>query len=184
MGSAVILQFSCSLVGLPLLVPHRSPCSFVRKLYKGDSGAITVYQFIVLPPPPLLDLLCASELLRSPLVTATVDARKKPCPQEPDGKKKITNASTSWVPSEFGQTDLTKAQKDGFIARGDQVIFPSSERIPKPPSGYWVMFLAFLLRGPSLPAHEFLYGLLFVYGVLLHQLTPNSILHIACLMAS
>jgi hypothetical protein len=32
----------------------------------------------------------------------------------------------------------------------------------------------------SLPAHEFLRGLLFVYGVQLHQLTPNSILHIVC----
>jgi hypothetical protein len=42
------------------------------------------------------------------------------------------------------------------------------------------MFLAFLLRGLSLPAHEFLCELLFVYGVQLHQLTPNSILHIAC----
>jgi hypothetical protein len=42
------------------------------------------------------------------------------------------------------------------------------------------MFLTFLLRGFSLPAHEFLHGLLFVYGVQLHQLTPNSILHIAC----
>jgi hypothetical protein len=42
------------------------------------------------------------------------------------------------------------------------------------------MFLAFLLRGLSFPAHEFLRGLLFVYGVQLHQLTPNSILHIAC----
>jgi hypothetical protein len=58
--------------------------------------------------------------------------------------------------------------------------FPSTERIPKPPSDYRVMFLAFLLRGLSFPAHEFLYGLLFVYGVELHQLTPNSILHIAC----
>jgi hypothetical protein len=96
------------------------------------------------------------------------------------GKKKCTNASTSWVPSKFGQTDLTKAQKDGFIAKGDPVIFPSTERIPKPPSGYRVIFLAFLLRGLSLPAHEFLRGLLFVYGVQLHQLTPNSILHIAC----
>jgi hypothetical protein len=95
-------------------------------------------------------------------------------------KNQITNASTSWVPSEFGQTDLTKAQKDGFIARGDQVIFPSSERIPKPPSGYPVTFLAFHLRGLSLPAHEFLRWLLFVYGVQLHQLTPNSILHIPC----
>jgi hypothetical protein len=42
------------------------------------------------------------------------------------------------------------------------------------------MFLAFLLRGLSFPTHEFLRGLLFVYGVQLHQLTPNSILHIAC----
>jgi hypothetical protein len=42
------------------------------------------------------------------------------------------------------------------------------------------MFLAFLLRGLSFPPHEFLRGLLFVYGVQLHQLTPNSILHIAC----
>jgi hypothetical protein len=95
------------------------------------------------------------------------------------GKKKITNSSTGWVPSEFSQTDLTKAQKDGLII-GDQVVFPSTERIPKPPRGYRVMFLAFLLRGLSFPAHEFLRGLLFVYGVQLHQLTPNSILHIAC----
>jgi hypothetical protein len=42
------------------------------------------------------------------------------------------------------------------------------------------MFLSFILCGLSLPAHEFLRGLLFVYGVQLHQLTPNSILHIAC----
>jgi hypothetical protein len=42
------------------------------------------------------------------------------------------------------------------------------------------MFLAFLLHGLSLPAHEFLRGLLFVYGMQLHQLTPNPILHIAC----
>jgi hypothetical protein len=95
------------------------------------------------------------------------------------GKKKITNSSTDWVPSEFSQTDLTKAQKDGLIA-GDQVVFPSTERIPKPLSGYRVMFLAFLLRGLSFPAHKFLRGLLFVYGVQLHQVTPNSILHIAC----
>jgi hypothetical protein len=52
------------------------------------------------------------------------------------GKKKITNASTSWVPSEFEQSDLTKAHDNGFLAEGGQVIFPSTERIPKPPSGY------------------------------------------------
>jgi hypothetical protein len=44
------------------------------------------------------------------------------------------------------------------------------------------MFLAFLLRGLSLPAHKFLRGLLFVYGVQLHQLTSNSIMQIACVV--
>jgi hypothetical protein len=96
------------------------------------------------------------------------------------GKSKTANASTSWVPSEFKQTNLTKAQKEGLIVEGDQVIFPSIECIPKPPSGYRVMFLAFLLCDLSFPAHQFLRGLLFVYGMQLHQLTPNSILHIAC----
>jgi hypothetical protein len=94
-------------------------------------------------------------------------------------KKKSGSAATKWVPSEFEESDLTKAQRDGFLIGAAPIIFPGTERIPKPPSSYRVMFLAFLLRGLSLPAHEFLRGLLFVYGVQLHQLTPNSILHIA-----
>jgi hypothetical protein len=105
---------------------------------------------------------------------------KKVAHKKQMAKKKSINASTSWVPSEFEQSDLTKAQRDGFLIGGDQVIFPSTERIPKHPSGYRVMFLAFLLCDLSLPAHKFLRGLLFYYGVQLHQLTPNSILHIAC----
>jgi hypothetical protein len=44
--------------------------------------------------------------------------------------------------------------------------------------GYY--FSHFLYHGLSLPVHEFLHGLLFVYSVELHQLTPKSILHIAC----
>jgi hypothetical protein len=95
-------------------------------------------------------------------------------------KKKSINTSTSWVPLEFEQSDLTKSQRDGFLVGGDQVIFPSTKRIPKPPSGYRVMFLAFFLRGLSFPAQKFLCGLLFIYSVQLHQLTPNSISHITC----
>jgi hypothetical protein len=78
--------------------------------------------------------------------------------------------------------EVEKARMDSLISAQDSIKFPSTERIPQPPSGYQVIFLAFLLRGLSLPAHEFLRGLLFVYGVQLHQLTPNSLLHIACFM--
>jgi hypothetical protein len=63
------------------------------------------------------------------------------------------------------------------------VIFPGDERVRKPPKGYRVMFLAFLLRGLSFPAHKFLRGIFFIYGVQLHQLMLNSILHIACFVS-
>jgi hypothetical protein len=76
--------------------------------------------------------------------------------------------------------DLTKAKAEGFLVSFVEIISPSTEIVPQPKEGYRVIFLAFLLRGFSLHAHEFLHGLLFVYGVQLHQLTPNSILHIAC----
>jgi hypothetical protein len=91
-----------------------------------------------------------------------------------------TTSATSWVRSAIAQKEVEKARTDGLISSSDSIKFPSTEQIPQPPSGYRVMFLAFLFRGLSLPAHEFLHGLLFVYGVQLHQLTPNSILHIAC----
>jgi hypothetical protein len=93
---------------------------------------------------------------------------------------KGTNAVTSWVPSAFMQKELDKARADGLVSNDDEVILPSAEWIPMPRDGFRVMFFAYLLRGLSLPAHEFLRGLLFVYGVQLHQLTPNSILHITC----
>jgi hypothetical protein len=75
---------------------------------------------------------------------------------------------------------MEKAKKEGLLPASATIIFPGDEAVPAPPVGYWVMFLAFLLRGLSLPTHEFLRGLLFVYGVQLHQLMPNSLLHIAC----
>jgi hypothetical protein len=69
-------------------------------------------------------------------------------------------------------------KKEGFLPQSAEIIFPRDEAVLAPPAGYRVMFLAFLLRGLSLPTHEFLRGLIFVYGVQLHQLTPNSVLHI------
>jgi hypothetical protein len=95
-------------------------------------------------------------------------------------KKGSNKMALKWVPSSFEKPDLKKAKKEGFLPEAMPVIFPGDERVPTPPKGYRAMFLAFLLCGLSLPAHEFLRGLLFVYGVQLHQLTPNSILHIAC----
>jgi hypothetical protein len=90
---------------------------------------------------------------------------KKVAHKEKMTKKKSGSTATKWVPSEFKESDLNKAKRERFLTGAAPIVFPGTERIPKPPSGYQVMFLAFLLRGLSLSAHEFLRGLLFVYGV-------------------
>jgi hypothetical protein len=95
-------------------------------------------------------------------------------------KHSAKKQAIGWTAPTVTDADLTKAMKEGFLAASVEITFPSIEIIPQPQPGYRVMFLAFLLHGLSLPAHKFLRGLLFVYGVQLHQLTPNSILHIAC----
>jgi hypothetical protein len=95
-------------------------------------------------------------------------------------KKGTKKQSLGWIPSAFDDADLKKANREGFMSESLEIVFPSTEAIPSLPAGFWVMFLTFLLCGFSLPAHEFLHGLLFVYGVQLHQLRPNSLLHIAC----
>ena len=61
-----------------------------------------------------------------------------------------------------------------------EVRLPGDEEAPEPRDNERVLLVDFVLRGISLPIHEFLRGLLFVYGVQLHHLTPNGILHVAC----
>jgi hypothetical protein len=95
-------------------------------------------------------------------------------------KKGTKKQAMGWTPSAFVETNLKKMKKEGFLAESIEVIFPSTEVIPATPPGFWVMFLSFLIHSFSLPTHEFLRWLLFVYGMQLHQLTPNSLLHISC----
>jgi hypothetical protein len=102
------------------------------------------------------------------------------CTQSDNGEEGANKMALKWVPLLFEESDLKKAKKDDFIPEAAPIIFPSDEHVSSLPQGYRVMFLAFLLCGLSLPAHEFLHGLLFVYGMQLHQLMPNSILHMAC----
>jgi hypothetical protein len=80
-------------------------------------------------------------------------------------KKGTKKKALGWIPSFFDDTDMKKAKREGFLPESAEIIFPRDEVVPSLPAGFRVMFLAFLFRGLSLPAHEFLRGLLFVYGV-------------------
>jgi hypothetical protein len=90
-------------------------------------------------------------------------------------------AISKWSHTKFMDKDLRKAAKDGLLKDDTaEVCMAGPEATPTPPARFRVMFLAFVLCGLSFPLHDFLHGLLFVYGIQLHDLNPNTILHIAC----
>ncbi|KAK1699468.1 hypothetical protein QYE76_016165 [Lolium multiflorum] len=84
-----------------------------------------------------------------------------------------------WERSKISNQDLNMMKKLGLMKKEGAIRFPSEESYPNPPMEYRVSFVDHLIRGLSAPIHDFLRGLLFVYGIQLHQLTPNSILHIS-----
>ncbi|KAK1649775.1 hypothetical protein QYE76_067580 [Lolium multiflorum] len=84
-----------------------------------------------------------------------------------------------WERSKISNQDINMMKKLGLMKKEDAIRFPSEESYPNPPMEYRVSFVDHLIRGLSAPIHDFLRGLLFVYGIQLHQLTPNSILHIS-----
>jgi hypothetical protein len=85
-----------------------------------------------------------------------------------------------WAQSTFFANDLKKLRTTGLLSPATVIMMSGDEAMLRPKPGFEVLFMQFLYRGLALPAHEFMPGILFVYGVHLHQLTPNSILHIAC----
>ncbi|KAK1670441.1 hypothetical protein QYE76_058600 [Lolium multiflorum] len=84
-----------------------------------------------------------------------------------------------WERSKISNQDMNLLKKLGFTKKEDALRFPKEESYPSPPIEYRVSFVDHLICGLSPPIHEFLRGLLFVYGLQLHQLTPNSILHVS-----
>jgi hypothetical protein len=86
-----------------------------------------------------------------------------------------------WVQTKVGNKELSQAEKMGLLKNTPmESLAAGLEIISRPPPGFRVIFIAFLLRGLSFPPHPFLRGLFFAYGIQLHDLNPNSILHIAC----
>jgi hypothetical protein len=91
-----------------------------------------------------------------------------------------TSVVGNWVQTKIGDKELSNAEKIGILKNDPaESLFAGPEIIPWSPPGFWVIFVAFMLRGLSLPPHPFLRGLLFAYGIQLHDLNPNTILHIA-----
>ena len=140
-------------------------------------------------------------LLFSLATTAMAPKRKASASDAPatdaaalKGKKTAASASAAavdlkksdgdWMKSTIKAAHLEKFREDGLLPPADQLTVraPSKEVLPEPRANERVCFAEFLPRGLSFPLHDFVRGLLFAYGVQIHDLTPNGIMHIACFM--
>jgi hypothetical protein len=59
--------------------------------------------------------------------------KKKVAHRERKPKKENSTMATKWVPSKFKESDLVKPKKEGLLATDALIVFPGTERIPKPP---------------------------------------------------
>ncbi|KAM0884451.1 hypothetical protein ACQ4PT_030973 [Festuca glaucescens] len=99
---------------------------------------------------------------------------RAPSTEERVEKSKISG----WERSKISAQDNRLLKKMGLFNK-KAMKMPGDESSPHPPSDFRVTFVDFLIRGFSIPVHEFLRGFLFIYGIQVHQLTPNSLLHIS-----
>jgi hypothetical protein len=93
-----------------------------------------------------------------------------------------------WPFSTVTVDDLEALVADGLLRSlsGDsqpEWMAPPSGAAPSPPSGYVLSFVSFHERGFGVPASRFMWAILHVYGVELHNLGPNSISQAAIFVA-
>ena len=100
------------------------------------------------------------------------------------GKKTVAGTSASaaalkknsgdWAKSTIRDAHLIKLREQGCLPPTEQLTVraPSpKEVLPEPRANERVCFTEFLPRGFSFPLHDFVRGLLFAYGVQIHDLT-------------
>ena len=95
-------------------------------------------------------------------------------------EKMIANMSTGWCKSEMSESLVRELECMGLLQEQGMSQWCTGEGEDYPMEGTLetVMFRDFVERGLTLPVSEFFYRLLQFWGIQLHYLTPQSILHL------
>ena len=94
---------------------------------------------------------------------------------------KVTK-SADWKKSKCTGPMLTALSREGLLGPKESNTWrvPGGESSPTPARDERIAFVDFIPRGVSFPLHPFFAALLCALGVQLHDLTPNSVQHVAC----
>ena len=93
----------------------------------------------------------------------------------------VVNLSTGWQKSKMSESALQELENLGLLQTQGVIQWRAGEGEDYPMEGTLetVVFHDFVERGLALPVSEFLYALLQFWGIQLHHLTPQSILHLS-----
>ena len=86
-----------------------------------------------------------------------------------------------WKKSKLSESKIYSLVRRHLLQSKTLIQWQSTEGHERPfeKTSAIVLFKAFVERGLAVPVCDFLRGLLFVWGIQLHHLTPDSIMHIA-----
>ena len=93
----------------------------------------------------------------------------------------IANMSTGWRKSKMSESLVRELESMGLLQEQGVSQWRAGEGEDYPMEGTLetIMFRDFVERGLTLPVSEFFYRLLQFWGIQLHHLTPQSILHLS-----
>ena len=82
--------------------------------------------------------------------------------------------------STIREKDIKKLRETGYLAKKISHRLPTAGQIvPTPEPHEKVVFLPHFVRGLGFPIHPFVRGIMYYYGIDLHDLSPNSFLNIS-----
>ena len=82
--------------------------------------------------------------------------------------------------STIQEKDIKKLREAGYLAQKISHHLPTARQIiPTPEPHERVVFLPHFVRGLGFPLHTFVRGIMYYYGIDLHDLSPNSFLNIS-----
>ncbi len=86
---------------------------------------------------------------------------------------------SQWAPSDVTEEDLKEMVAHGVLPAKEIIGWRPAcgEALPTPDTHEVVVFSHFFYGGFSLPTSRFFRGILEFYGISLHHLNPNSIVH-------
>jgi hypothetical protein len=94
---------------------------------------------------------------------------------------------SNWTRSNVSREQLLRLVEAGQLpplTEAVEWIVPADESVPRPPSGYVVLFVVFHERGFSVPVDRFIRGVMFAYELQLQHLNPNNIQQMAAFEAT